>query len=55
MQGFDSQKLTGGLSGYIRQEFQELEILDEITKLRFHANLPGQVDRITRAQLITSY
>jgi hypothetical protein len=34
MQGFDPQKIINGISGYLRQEFRELELLDEITKLR---------------------
>ncbi|KAF9521713.1 hypothetical protein CPB83DRAFT_735556, partial [Crepidotus variabilis] len=30
---FASKKLTSGISGYLRQEFRELELLDEITRL----------------------
>ena len=33
LQGFDSLKITGGASGALRQEFRELELLDEITSL----------------------
>ncbi|KAJ7661751.1 hypothetical protein B0H17DRAFT_953450 [Mycena rosella] len=33
VQGFDPNKITAGMSGYLRQEFRELEILDEITRL----------------------
>ncbi|KAJ6559013.1 hypothetical protein B0H10DRAFT_1827447 [Mycena sp. CBHHK59/15] len=29
----DSKKITSGISGHLGQEFRELEILDEITKL----------------------
>jgi len=31
VQGFNPKIVTGGASGYLRQEFRELEILDEIT------------------------
>ena len=34
IQGFDSSVITRGCSGYLRQEFREHEILDDITKLR---------------------
>ena len=33
IQGFDANKIIGGASGYLRQEFRELELLDKITKL----------------------
>jgi hypothetical protein len=33
IQGFDSKVITRGCSGYLRQEFQELEILDDLTRL----------------------
>lgn len=55
IQGFDSSKLTGGLSGYLCQEFRELELLDEITKLRFHNKLLDKVVGLTRSHLIASY
>jgi hypothetical protein len=31
MQDFDAKKIMSGMSGYLRQELRELEILDEIT------------------------
>jgi hypothetical protein len=31
VQAFDFVKITSGMSGYLRQEFRELELLDEIT------------------------
>jgi len=40
VQGFNPKIVTGGASGYLRQEFRELEILDEITTLRYNNNLP---------------
>ncbi|KAI0788942.1 hypothetical protein BC629DRAFT_1288186, partial [Irpex lacteus] len=47
--------MTGGISGYLRQEFRELELLDEITKLRHNSKLPSNVGGSTRNQLISSY
>ncbi|KAJ7252197.1 hypothetical protein C8J57DRAFT_1026421, partial [Mycena rebaudengoi] len=40
MQGFDASKITSGMSGYFRQELRELEILDDITPLRFDMCYP---------------
>ena len=40
IQPFDEAKLKGGVTGYLRQEFRELELLDEITKLRYENKLP---------------
>ncbi|RDX50978.1 hypothetical protein OH76DRAFT_1455199 [Lentinus brumalis] len=48
-------KLTGGLSGALRREFRELEILNEITHLRCEGNLFATVSGTTRASLIRSY
>jgi len=30
VQGFNPKIITGGATGYLRQEFRELEILDEL-------------------------
>jgi hypothetical protein len=35
VQPFSPQMFTSGATGYLRQEFHELEILDEITKMRY--------------------
>ena len=43
VQGFDPKVITGGASGYLRQEFRELELLDEITRLRYENELPEHV------------
>ncbi|KAJ7257333.1 hypothetical protein C8J57DRAFT_1009127, partial [Mycena rebaudengoi] len=40
MQGFDASKITSGMPGYFRQELRELEILDDITQLRFDMCYP---------------
>jgi hypothetical protein len=35
--------ITGGCSGALRQEFRELELLDEITRLHYIHKLPENV------------
>jgi hypothetical protein len=44
IQGFDRGKLTGGTTGYLRQEFRELEILDEVTQLKYEGKIPLSVN-----------
>ncbi|KAJ7237254.1 hypothetical protein C8J57DRAFT_1017642, partial [Mycena rebaudengoi] len=44
-----------GMSGYLRQEFRELEMLDEITKLRHEGSLPNSVTGIYCGHLLQSY
>lgn len=57
--GFNSSAITtgkgNGLGGNIRQEFRELEILDEISKLRYESMLPNDVNGIVRRDLITQF
>ncbi|VDB90195.1 unnamed protein product [Peniophora sp. CBMAI 1063] len=48
-------KVTGGLSGYLRQEFRELELLSEITRLRWEGTLKPGVGGNTRSTLLRSY
>ncbi|KAJ6467983.1 hypothetical protein C8R47DRAFT_990276 [Mycena vitilis] len=55
IQGFDPKKITSGMSGYLRQELRELEILDEITKMRFEGRLPPSVTGLYRRRLIRSF
>jgi len=40
LQGFSSSKITGGCSGFLRQEYRELELLDEITRLKYEGLIP---------------
>ena len=40
---FHPSKITGGASGALHQEFHELELLDNITKLRFEDKLPKSI------------
>ena len=39
IQGFNPSKVTCGAPGYLRQEFRELELMDEITRLQFEDKL----------------
>ncbi|KAJ3825790.1 hypothetical protein F5880DRAFT_1477597 [Lentinula raphanica] len=55
LQGFDSSKITGGASGALRREYRELELLDEITCLRFQDKLPSSVCGSTRKLLIETF
>lgn len=52
---FDESKLTGGASGSLRCEFRELEILDDITRMRIAGTLEGHCQGKTRGELIADY
>ena len=41
--GFHPSKITGGASGALRQEFRELELLDEITTLHYENKLSRKI------------
>jgi hypothetical protein len=43
LQGFDAYKITGGASGALRQEFREIEMLDDITTLHYNGRLSSSV------------
>ena len=55
IQGFDPSKITRGCSGYLRQEFREHEILDDITRLKYEEQLPEHVQGGLRNTLIRCY
>ena len=55
LQGFDARKITGGCSGALRQEFRELELLDDITNLRYLGKLPATVYGDTRNNVISTF
>jgi hypothetical protein len=51
----DTSKITKGISGYLRQEFRELEILNEITRLRYEGvSMPG-LKGVNRKELIQTF
>jgi hypothetical protein len=55
IQGFDLKQITAGASGWLRQEFRELEILDEITQLKYKSLLPKQMDGHWRNTLLINF
>ena len=55
LRGFNANKITGRASQALRQEFRDLEFLDEISKLRFNDKLPSNVTGHTRTALIRAY
>ena len=55
IQGFDSAKITKGIHGNLRQEFRELNLLDEISEMRYHGILPSNVIHDMRSPTIRAY
>jgi hypothetical protein len=55
IQGFEPRVVTSGCSGYLRQEFRELEILDDITRMRYESQLPDHIEGERRNTLIRQY
>jgi hypothetical protein len=55
VQGFDKKQITSGMLGYLRQELRELEMLDEITRLKYEGKLPRSVTGVYRRRLLRSY
>jgi len=47
LQGFDTTKITGGAHGTLQQEFHDLEILNEICKMKYDGVLPMNIDDYT--------
>jgi hypothetical protein len=52
---FPAKHLTGGLDGWLRQEFRDLNYLDKITELRFNGDLPEFIMKPTRWPLIDAF
>jgi hypothetical protein len=55
IQGFDSKVIKRGCSEYLRQEFREQELLDEITRLRYKRKLPTHIEPSTRCTMIQEF
>ena len=55
IQGFNPNKITSGAPGYLRQEFCELELMDEITQLQFEDKLLPSINGHLRNALIRQY
>jgi len=55
VQSLQPSVITGGCSGWLRQEFRDLELLDEITKLAYHSQLVPEIDGHCRNTLIRQF
>jgi hypothetical protein len=55
VQGFSEYKITCGASGYLQQEFRELELLDQITKLKYNNKLPKHINGNLRNVIIRQF
>ena len=55
LQNFNSQLITKGADGYLRQEFRELEILDQITEWKYHSIWPSELKGTTRNELLRHF
>jgi hypothetical protein len=55
VQSFSPRPITCGASGHLRQEFCELELLDEINKLRYEGKFPDHIQGNLRNPMIRSY
>jgi hypothetical protein len=55
IQNFSEDKITRGISGWLRQEFRELNVLDEITRLRYENDLPDNIVGPLRNPMIRAY
>jgi hypothetical protein len=55
VQGFDPRMMTGGASGALRQEFRELELLDDISLLTYESKLDDSVVGDNRRVLLNLF
>ena len=55
LQGFDQHKISGGCSGALRQEYRQLELLDDIVRLKYESALPEKVYGDRRNTLLESF
>jgi hypothetical protein len=55
IQGFSEHVITKPCSGWLRQEFREQEILDDITAIRYGDKLPSHISGKLRNDLLRQY
>jgi len=55
IQDFSNVKITHGISGWLHQEFRELNVLDEITRLRYVNCLPDGIAGPLRNPMVRAY
>lgn len=51
----DPTKITGEISGWLRQEFRELELLDDITTMCYNGSLPMFINSHRREMLLKQF
>ena len=55
IQDFPERKITGGISGWLRQEFRELNVLNEVTRLQYERCLPSGIFGPLRNPVVRAY
>ncbi|KDR76080.1 hypothetical protein GALMADRAFT_67450 [Galerina marginata CBS 339.88] len=55
LQAFDDRKITSGISGHLRQEFRELEILNKMTLMLYNKLIPEEAIAELRNPTLKSY
>lgn len=55
LRDFDVRKITGGVSGHLREEFRALQLLDEITEAHYSSRAPSTVMQRLRSSTILAY
>jgi len=55
VQSLQPSVITGGCSGWLRQELCDLELLDEITRLAFHSQLSPEINGHSRNTLLRKF
>ena len=55
VQSLQPSLITGGCSGWLRQEFRDLELLDEVTKLAFHSQLVPEINGHSKYTFIRQF
>lgn len=55
LEPIEAHKITKKISGYLRQEFRELELLDDITRMAYEGALPLSVNGLTRNTVINRF
>jgi len=55
IQDFSERKITGGISGWLHQEFRELNVLNEVTWLQYERCLPSGIFGPLRNPVVRAY
>ncbi|KAJ7197869.1 hypothetical protein C8J57DRAFT_1105400 [Mycena rebaudengoi] len=55
VQAFDTRLITKGITGFLHQEFRELELLNKIIWSKYMCTLLNTVSGVTRSELLRSY